>query len=47
MIEDAGFEVLGNPTYHAERSGREASSGEFRLRDSDGGTLKSEISEPS
>ena len=47
MIEDAGFEVLGNPTYHAERSGREASSGEFRLRDSEGGTLKSEISEPS
>jgi biotin synthase len=27
MIEDAGFEVLGNPTYHAERGGRDGASG--------------------
>jgi biotin synthase len=26
MIEDAGFDVLGNPTYHAERSGRDGES---------------------
>jgi biotin synthase len=45
MIEDAGFEVLGNPTYHAERSGREASSGESRRRGGEAGPAKSEISE--
>ena len=27
MIEDAGFEVLGNPTYHVERGGRDGESG--------------------
>ena len=47
MIEDAGFEVLGNPTYHAERSGREASSGELRLSDAGGGALEPEIAESS
>jgi biotin synthase len=45
MIEDAGFEVLGNPTYHAERSSREASSSEFRVRDDE--NLEPEVSEPS
>lgn len=47
MIEDAGFEVLGNPTYDAERSGRKAASGEFRLRGGEGGVLKPEVSEAS
>jgi biotin synthase len=47
MIEDAGFEVLGNPTYHEERSRREASSGELRVRGSEGSNLEPEISERS
>jgi biotin synthase len=47
MIEDAGFEVLGNPTYHAQRSERGAASGEFRLQGREGGVLKPEASEAS
>jgi hypothetical protein len=46
MIEDAGFEVLGNPLYHERQSGRET-SGEFRLDDGEGGILKPEIQEAS
>jgi biotin synthase len=45
MIEDAGFEVLGNPLYHEERSRRDASSAGFRLRGGKGGILEPEISE--
>jgi biotin synthase len=47
MIEDAGFEVLGNPTYHAGRSGREASPDGFRLGGGESGILKPEVSESS
>jgi biotin synthase len=47
MIEDAGFEVLGNPSYHAERNRRESSTGEFRLRGGEGGILKPEAREGS
>jgi biotin synthase len=47
MIEDAGFEVLGNPTYHAERGGREASSGELQPRGGEDRILEPEISESS
>jgi len=47
MIQDAGFEVLGNPTYHAERSGREDGSGGFRLRGGESGIPEPESSEPS
>jgi biotin synthase len=47
MIEDAGFEVLGNPTYHAERSRREDSPGEYRLRSGESGILEPESSESS
>jgi biotin synthase len=47
MIEDAGFEVMGNPTYHEERSRREPSSGEFRLRGGEGEILKPDVSEVS
>jgi biotin synthase len=47
MIEDAGFEVLGNPTYRAQRSGRGTASGEFRLQGGEGGVLKPEASEAS
>jgi len=45
MIEDAGFEVLGNPLYHEERSRRGASSAGLRLRGGEGGILEPEISE--
>jgi biotin synthase len=47
MIEDAGFEVLGNPTYHAEQSRREDPSGEFHLRGGESGILEPESSESS
>jgi biotin synthase len=47
MIEDAGFEVLGNPTYHAERSRREDSSAELHPRGGESGPLEPERSEPS
>lgn len=47
MIEDAGFEVLGNPSYHAARSRRDPSTGEFRLSGDEGGILKPEASERS
>jgi biotin synthase len=47
MIEDAGFEVLGNPTYHAARSGREASAAESNPRGGERGILEPGISESS
>jgi biotin synthase len=45
MIEDAGFEVQGNPTYHAGRSRPEAASSELRPRR--GESLEPESVEPS
>jgi biotin synthase len=47
MIEDAGFEVLGNPSYHAERARRMSSPGEFHLAGAGGGILKPEAAERS
>jgi biotin synthase len=47
MIEDAGFEVLGNPTYHAAGSGREAAPGEARPDGGEPGTLEPEMPESS
>jgi biotin synthase len=47
MIEDAGFEVLGNPSYFAERARRASSPGEFRLAEREGEILKPEAAERS
>ncbi len=47
MIEDAGFEVLGNPSYFAARARRASSPGEFHLAGEEGGILKPEAAERS
>jgi len=47
MIEDAGFEVLGNPTYHAERRSGEAWTADSRPRQGEGPISKPEVSEAS
>ncbi len=46
MIEEAGFEVEGNPTWKAERLAAEAAPTEFRLRGGAGEILKPEIARP-
>ena len=48
MIEDAGFEVMGNPSYHEERVRRGSPPpGEFRLAGGDRGILKPEAADRS
>jgi len=47
MIEDAGFQVLGNPIYHQERGTREGSYRELDLHGDQGGIPEPEVSEPS
>jgi biotin synthase len=43
MIEDAGFEVDGNPAYHARRAREAAAPGGFRLAGGDGEILRPEL----
>jgi biotin synthase len=46
MIEDAGFEVDGNPEYDALRAARAAAPGGFHLSGGDGEILRPEVRRP-